>query len=242
MSIDTLEYSTVTFTGQGSTDLDLGTIFYSWQVSENLGNFWQDIDLYTASNPNHPGIYSGTDSTVLTIDSITADMNNLLYRLYMQTPAFKCDQDIVTNAATLSVYKLDTDGDNIPDEDDLDDDNDGITDLEEGGETLDTDGDGLPNRIDLDSDDDDCKDVNEAGITTDDNNDGQVGIPIVNVDGFGRVTSTGDGVYTYGTPVDLDGNGTQDYLEAGDYATVISSPDDVEIGNNNEVILSLIHI
>ena len=29
LSIDTLEYSTVTFSGQGTTDLDLGTIFYS---------------------------------------------------------------------------------------------------------------------------------------------------------------------------------------------------------------------
>ena len=45
----------------------------------------------------------------------------------------------------------DSDSDGVPDADDLDDDNDGITDVLEGGQTLDTDGDGIPNRLDLDS-------------------------------------------------------------------------------------------
>ena len=107
--------------------------------------------------------------------------------------------------------------------------------MDEGGETLDTDG-MDSKRIDIDSDGDGCNDVDEAGITTDDNNDGEVGIPIINVNSNGLVTSSGDGLYTYGIPVDLDGNGTPDFLEVGDYASVISSPDDVETPNNNEVI------
>ena len=57
----------------------------------------------------------------------------------------------------------DSDSDGVPDKDDADDDNDGILDIDEGGETLDTDGDGIPNRIDLDSDGDGCYDVVEAG-------------------------------------------------------------------------------
>ena len=85
-------------------------------------------------------------------------------RLYMQTPAFKCDNDVTTNKATLVLFKLDTDGDGVPDEIDADDDNDGIKDVDEGGETLDTDGDGIPNRIDLDSDGDKCNDV-VAGLS-----------------------------------------------------------------------------
>ena len=48
---------------------------------------------------------------------------------------------------------------------DLDDDNDGILDTEEGTLTDDFDGDGIPNRLDSDSDGDGCSDVIEAGFT-----------------------------------------------------------------------------
>ncbi|MDD9934820.1 MAG: hypothetical protein OXT09_14520, partial [Myxococcales bacterium] len=57
----------------------------------------------------------------------------------------------------------DTDGDNVPDFQDLDDDNDGIPDLVEGD--ADTDGDGTPDYRDLDSDNDGIPDVTEAGGT-----------------------------------------------------------------------------
>ena len=67
-------------------------------------------------------------------------MNKYAYRLDMRTPAFKCDQDLVTNDA--QIIFLDSDSDGVPDADDKDDDNDGITDVLEGGQTLDTDGDG----------------------------------------------------------------------------------------------------
>jgi len=58
----------------------------------------------------------------------------------------------------------DTDGDHVKDKDDLDDDNDGIPDLNETSPT-DTDGDGLEDRHDLDSDNDGIPDVVEAGAT-----------------------------------------------------------------------------
>lgn len=58
----------------------------------------------------------------------------------------------------------DTDKDGILDVDDLDDDNDGLSDLEENGgnEFLDTDGDYLPDHVDLDSDNDGCPDKEEG--------------------------------------------------------------------------------
>lgn len=58
----------------------------------------------------------------------------------------------------------DTDKDGILDSDDLDDDNDGLTDLQENGgnEFLDTDGDFLPDHVDLDSDNDGCLDSDEG--------------------------------------------------------------------------------
>ncbi|WP_211230234.1 autotransporter outer membrane beta-barrel domain-containing protein, partial [Algoriphagus marincola] len=64
---------------------------------------------------------------------------------------------------------IDTDGDGIGDVFDLDDDNDGILDTDEGD--ADIDGDGIPNRLDLDSDGDGCSDGVEAGNTGVDNND-----------------------------------------------------------------------
>ena len=236
VSVNVLEYSKVTFSGGGETVEDLGTIVYAWQITDDDGNVWQNLSAYITDNPTHPGKYTGVDSTVLVVDSVTASMDQYAYRLYMQTPAFKCDNDVTTNKATLSVFKLDTDGDGVPDEIDADDDNDGIKDVDEGGETLDTDGDGIPNRIDLDSDGDKCNDVDEAGLSTDENNDGMVGIPIVNVNAAGLVTSTGDGPYSYGTPDDLDGNGTADYLQAGADATVGSSPSNSTVSNNTKTI------
>ena len=66
----------------------------------------------------------------------------------------------------------DTDGDGMPDETDLDDDNDGIYDTAEGDGTADTDGDGIPNYLDTDSDGDGCSDA-KAGFT-DADDDGMV--------------------------------------------------------------------
>ena len=143
-------YTKVTFTGSGATSGNIGTIVYKWQISTDEGTTWEDISDYTSSNANHAGVYTGVDTKTLTIDSATTGMNKYAYRLDMRTPAFKCDQDLVTNDA--QIIFLDSDSDGVPDADDKDDDNDGITDVLEGGQTLDTDGDGTPNRLDLDSD------------------------------------------------------------------------------------------
>ena len=230
-----IEYSKVTFTGGGATVGNIVTITYSWQITTDNGYTWTNVSKYITDNSNYPGIYSGIDSTTLVIDSITSDMDEFSYRLYMQTPAFKCDQDVTTNDAQLKVYKKDTDGDKIPDELDSDDDNDGITDFNEGGEDEDTDGDGIPNRIDPDSDNDGCNDVIEAGFT-DENGDGIVGIPVLIVNSSGLVTSHGDGIHSYGTPPDLDGNGVYDFLESASAATIDSSPTDVTTRSNGKAI------
>ncbi|RZO12302.1 MAG: hypothetical protein EVB09_12200, partial [Verrucomicrobiaceae bacterium] len=158
-SVNVLEYSNVSFTASGSTVGDLGTIKYSWQITTDNGNAWVNVSAYTTANPNHPGKYSDYDKITMKIDSVTAAMTEFKYRLLMQTLAYRCDLDITSSAAQLTVYKTDTDEDNVPDDDDLDDDNDGILDTQEGGQTLDTDGDGTPNRLDTDSDGDGCLDV-----------------------------------------------------------------------------------
>jgi len=64
------------------------------------------------------------------------------------------------------VTSNDSDGDRVVDTVDVDDDNDGITDVNEiasNGQDVDTDRDGIPNRLDLDSDNDGVLDWQESG-------------------------------------------------------------------------------
>ena len=109
--------------------------------------------------------------------------------------------------AGIAECNPDTDGDGIPDETDLDDDNDGIYDTAEGDDTIDTDGDGIPNYLDTDSDGDGCSDAKEAGFT-DADEDGMVDGTGINADG----TVAGSDGYVY--PSDSDNNGVLDYLDA----------------------------
>ncbi|WP_091602390.1 Ig-like domain-containing protein [Maribacter dokdonensis] len=72
----------------------------------------------------------------------------------------------------FSLYYMDSDGDGIPDEEDIDDDNDGLVDSREDSNLdgddnhltnpTDTDGDGIPNYLDVDSDNDGLLDNIEA--------------------------------------------------------------------------------
>ena len=99
---------------------NLGTIVYNWQITSDDGASWYNISTYTTDNPSHPGTYSGATNDTLNIDSVTIAMEGFRYRLYMETPAFKCDGDVTTNDATLSVFKPDFDSDGVPDDVDKD--------------------------------------------------------------------------------------------------------------------------
>ena len=83
-------------------------------------------------------------------------------------PTDPTDEDIDSDGDPddVTISYLDSDGDGIFDPFDLDDDNDGITDIEEqnGDPNLDTDGDGIIDRFDLDSDGDGVLDVYESGV------------------------------------------------------------------------------
>ncbi len=92
-------------------------------------------------------------------------------------------------------FRVDTDGDGIPDNDDIDDDNDGILDSVEqnGANDVDTDGDGIWDRLDLDSDNDGILDAVESGASA------ITGVTIEN----GRITGA------------VDANGLPDAAENG---------------------------
>ena len=75
------------------------------------------------------------------------------------------------------VLTPDSDGDGVVNLIDLDDDNDGILDVDEG--TGDIDGDGIPNNLDIDADGDEVYDIHEAGHSElDGDGDGDIdGVP-----------------------------------------------------------------
>ncbi len=119
----------------------------------------------------------------------------------------KCSSEMEVKEDCLG----DFDGDGIPDDVDLDDDNDGILDTveQQGQENRDTDGDSFPDHRDLDSDGDGCFDVTEAGFADEDEN-GRLGTAPESVDVQGLVTGVSSG---YTTPADADGNGIFDFQE-----------------------------
>ena len=123
-----------------------------------------------------------------------------------------------------STCVLDTDGDGVPDVDDVDDDNDGIPDTIENFQAApggDTDGDGTPDSLDLDSDNDGIPDVIEGG-SPDTDGDG-----MVDPSGDGNNDDDGDGLIDTADPEDLangvpgtsaptpdtDNDGQDDYID-----------------------------
>ena len=188
-----------------------GPLSYQWQL--NLGEGW--INLADTS------IYSGINSDTLVIKSVELAMDENLYRVVISS-LLVCSEPVFSDDATLNVLP-DNDKDKIPDIYDLDDDNDGILDTDEGESDL--DGDGIPNSFDLDSDNDGCLDVVEAGLD-DGDVDGLLGNSPVEVDSLGLVISNTSG---YITPLDRDGNGVYDFLEEGSSVTILTNPSSVSI-------------
>ncbi|MCW5518075.1 gliding motility-associated C-terminal domain-containing protein [Muriicola sp. Z0-33] len=129
--------------------------------------------------------------------------------------------DELPNRLSYSFYYMDSDADGIVDALDIDDDGDGILDTVEDANTdgdnnpetnpTDTDGDGSPDYLDLDADNDGISDtieaqdameiIPESGEDTDAN-----GLD----DAYEDSPGSGEGL----TPVDTEGDGIADYLDA----------------------------
>ncbi|MEM7246800.1 MAG: hypothetical protein AAF533_15720, partial [Acidobacteriota bacterium] len=131
--------------------------------------------------------------------------------------------DFTNNVRALNICMvMDSDGDTITDDIDIDDDNDGILDTDEGDGAVDTDMDGTPDSLDLDSDNDGIFDVQESGLIDADDaaGDGDA----ADADGDGRL----DGV-----PADFGANGLLDDIETAaesgdpDYDNDAAGPDAV---------------
>jgi len=132
------------------------------------------------------------------------------------TTSFKDSPHVLPSAPMYT----DTDGDGVPDKDDIDDDNDGIIDSvedqdEDGDHNFktnpsDMDGDGIPNYLDIDSDNDGILDNVEAQLTA------SFQPPCgMDSDGNGLDDHYEEHPGSCGglTPVDTDGDGIPDYLD-----------------------------
>ncbi|MFK7920370.1 MAG: DUF4347 domain-containing protein, partial [Bacteroidia bacterium] len=115
------------------------------------------------------------------IDNIVINYTNTVggdYVVAVNTSSLGFDYSLTTDNVETAVFTAlgekdcdnnfgytlaDADGDGVVNINDLDDDNDGILDTDEG--VLDTDLDGIPDHLDLDSDNDNCPDYMEGGGT-----------------------------------------------------------------------------
>lgn len=143
------------------------------------------------------------------------------------------------NIAAASNF--DSDGDGIPDDIDIDDDNDGITDIEEEkfcrlspisvkGTFCDTDKDGVPDVFDLDSDNDGIPDVVEAGLGHLSNGTGRIALAWVDDNGNGMH----DAAET-NTAIDTDGDGVPNYQDLDSDNDSLFDVDESGAGNINAV-------
>ena len=76
--------------------------------------------------------FSNPKTKTLNLTDVQYNWNGYQIKALIPTLGYACDVDQETCAATLTVTPTDTDDDGVPDKDDLDDDNDGILDTEEG--------------------------------------------------------------------------------------------------------------
>jgi len=177
-----------------------GTSQYQWQLSTDNGNSWTNISDNT--------MYSGAASPKLTIAKVNQSMEGYKYRVSITQSDNACAA-VLSNVINLTI---DTDRDGVPDNVDLDDDNDGITDVVEG--TTDFDKDGIPNYLDVDSDNDGIVDAIEAN-----------GNPANDTDKDGRFGS--------GTFVDANGNGLNDLVDPAAGGTALVPQDKDKDGKPN---------
>ncbi len=149
----------------------------------------------------------------------------------------KIEDKKLQNIAAAS--NLDSDGDGFFDNTDIDDDNDGITDVDEEfhcrkspfailGTPCDTDKDGVPDVFDLDSDNDGIPDVVEAGIGHLSNGTGRIAVTWVDNSNNGMH----DAAETH-TPADTDLDGVPNYLDLDSDNDSLFDVDESGAGNTN---------
>ncbi len=188
----------------------------------------------TVTDDDGSGVTIDADGNVIVPADTPADTYTVTYEICEEGNPSNCD-----TATIVIVVGVDTDGDGIPNTEDLDDDNDGIPDSQEGDGATDTDGDGIPDSEDLDSDGDGILDVVESDngdLDTDGDGriDGEVGdngIPDV-------VEQGGADSGTVPPATDTDGDGAPDFQDVdsdNDSVPDATEGHDVDMDGNPDV-------
>ncbi|OAD45486.1 T9SS type A sorting domain-containing protein [Polaribacter atrinae] len=172
----------------GMTATSNSAVFSEAGVSPLSASFNNTNNTWTIDN------LSVGESVTLTVNTSVSTASFPISFTATATGLFQPDSDPSNNTQTISEAGEDNDCDGVKDTDDLDDDNDGILDSDEG--TGDFDGDGIANYLDLDSDGDGCPDALEATGTVKqtDLDANFVIIGAVNVQGIPTLTEAGAGV------------------------------------------------
>ncbi|MCB0116982.1 MAG: hypothetical protein KDD84_22940, partial [Caldilineaceae bacterium] len=213
-----------TFVGADPADLegyDVYQVALQAAVSSLATTAGEPIELFRFTLPADcsllPVAVLVNDSSIQqsVLAELGANFNNQMSIKVGTAPAIDMYDSNDPSTGSVACPIIDTDGDGVGDATDLDDDNDGLTDAQEGDGAVDSDGDGTPDSQDLDSDDDGENDVIEAG-GSDPDNDGVIGTgPITDTDGDGLADAvdTDDGGSPL-TPTDTDGDGAPDFQES----------------------------
>ncbi|HSQ46985.1 MAG TPA: LamG-like jellyroll fold domain-containing protein [Lutibacter sp.] len=139
----------------------------------------------------------------------------------------------------IAAGNFDSDGDGILDNIDIDDDNDGITDVDEEfycrrspfailGTPCDTDNDGVPDVFDLDSDNDGIPDIVEAGLGHLSNGTDRIAVTWVDNSNNGMHDAS-----ETNTPVNTDLDGVPNYLDLDSDNDSLFDVDESGAGNTN---------
>ncbi|TMM30338.1 DUF11 domain-containing protein [Polaribacter aestuariivivens] len=187
----------ITHTTTGATGIGIAT-----NLPPGVSAAWANNTITITGTPTLPGVYNYTIPLTGGCSTINA-----------------------TGTITVEDTK-DTDGDGVIDSRDLDSDNDGITDIDEGkastvSSSIDTDNDGSFDYLSTDSDGDGCADTDEAyGAGTDTNTNGQYGATptLANggVNANGLVIAAGIAPSTRAyvkSPLDSNNDNIQDYKQ-----------------------------
>ncbi len=116
-----------------------------------------EIKLYFIETP-HIGEFAISDNGEFTLTIYDVFWGDIKAEYYINEVS-KSNYKAI--AVLLIKVRPDNDCDNISDEDDIDDDNDGILDIDEGDGNTDFDNDGIPDSYDIDSDNDGIIDIEE---------------------------------------------------------------------------------
>ncbi len=226
-------------------DVVQGNSIFILTLEKNEYNQDDNISMYLLEGGSASGkIQMIGDKGVITYEPIASEIGHTVTINYQICDAHV--QPSLCSSATISINILaDSDGDSIPNNVDIDDDNDGILDVLETN--YDFDHDGIPNHLDLDSDNDGITDIFEAG-GVDINKDGMVdfreeGQVITMID------NDQDGL-TDDPVVDLNGDGVADQIidvniNGGELLLPINSdndtlPDYIDIDSDNDGIVDFL--